>query len=121
MQPYFHILVIEDSVAARIVIRTQLSGLGQRVEMASTKGEALDRISSTTYDMILISKNFHHLLEAEDFLCLIPKGKNRPVIAIMGNDFSSDPSIKGFHQFYSPFTKENSLKIINFLIRYQIS
>jgi DNA-binding NtrC family response regulator len=118
MYPNFHILVVEDSAAARIVIRTQLGNLGQIVDMASTKEEALDRISSTLYDMILISKNFYYLLDEDVFLKLIPQNKCHPAIGIIGNNFSSGQSIRKYRQFCSPFSKESSLKIINFLVRY---
>ncbi|HHM2297799.1 TPA: hypothetical protein ACRIDK_000716 [Legionella anisa] len=119
MHQCFHFLVIEDSMAVRIVIRTQLTNLGQKVDMASTMEEVLERVTSSSYDMILMSKSFYHrLFDIEQFLTLISKEKrtnNRPVIGVMGNDSFQNDVLKSFHYFPNPFTKENSLKIIDFL------
>jgi len=46
MQLIFRFLIIEESMASRIVIRDQFSRLNQHVDLVSTMDEAQERIAS---------------------------------------------------------------------------
>ncbi len=46
MQAAFRFLIIEESMASRIVIRDQFTRLNQHIDLVSTIEEALERIAS---------------------------------------------------------------------------
>ena len=88
MQAAFRFLIIEESMASRIVIRDQFARLNQHIDLVSTIEEALERITSAFYDMILVDSRFYHELITMDFKSLIPEQNKmvpHPLIGIMTN------------------------------------
>lgn len=122
MNHCFHFLVIEESFAARIVIRTQLMKLNQHVDMTSTLEDALDKMVSIPYDIILVDINSYKKINDLDLTLLIKEQQPNgtiPIILITGEqalDLSHhNKSIKNPLYFKKPFTQNGAIKIIDYL------
>lgn len=121
MQAAFRFLIIEESMASRIVIRDQFARLNQHIDLVSTIEEALERIASAFYDMILVDSRFYHELITMDFKSLIPEQNKmtlRSLIGIMTNqaiDLSHQQSLEDYLYFAKPFSSEKTIQIIDYL------
>ncbi|HEL9664690.1 TPA: hypothetical protein ACK8S5_001127 [Legionella pneumophila] len=121
MQAAFRFLIIEESMASRIVIRDQFARLNQHIDLVSTIEEALERIISASYDMILVDSRFYHELITMDFKFLIPeqnKIASHPLIGILTNqaiDLSHQQSLENYLYFAKPFSSEKAIQIIDYL------
>ena len=121
MQAAFRFLIIEESMASRIVIRDQFTRLNQHIDLVSTIEEALERIASAFYDMILVDSRFYHELITMDFKSLIPEQNKmtlRSLIGIMTNqaiDLSHQQSLEDYLYFAKPFSSEKTIQIIDYL------
>ena len=121
MQAAFRFLIIEESMASRIVIRDQFTRLNQHIDLVSTIEEALERIISASYDMILVDSRFYHELITMDFKSLIPEQNKmtlRSLIGIMTNqaiDLSHQQSLEDYLYFAKPFSSEKTIQIIDYL------
>lgn len=121
MQTAFRFLIIEESMASRIVIRDQFARLNQNVDLVSTLKEALERITSTIYDMILIDSSFYHSLVRMDFKSLIPeqdKVAPYPFIGLLTNNavnISHQQPLEDYLYFAKPFSPEKTTQIIDYL------
>lgn len=121
MQAAFRFLIIEESLASRIVIRDQFTRLNQHIDLVSTIEEALERIASAFYDMILVDSRFYHELITMDFKSLIPEQNKmtlRSLIGIMTNqaiDLSHQQSLEDYLYFAKPFSSEKTIQIIDYL------
>ena len=121
MQAAFRFLIIEESMASRIVIRDQFTRLNQHIDLGSTIEEALERIASAFDDMILVDSRFYHELITMDFKSLIPEQNKmtlRSLIGIMTNqaiDLSHQQSLEDYLYFAKPFSSEKTIQIIDYL------
>ena len=121
MQAAFRFLIIEESMASRIVIRDQFTRLNQHIDLVSTIEEALERIASAFYDMILVDSRFYHELITMDFKSLIPEQNKmtlRSLIGIMTNqaiNLSPQQSLEDYLYFARPFSSEKTIQIIDYL------
>lgn len=121
MQLIFRFLIIEESMASRIVIRDQFSRLNQHVDLVSTMDEALERITFMPYDMILIDSHFYHLLRTMNFTSSIPEHHKMtpcPFIGILANNnvnLSYHEVAEDYLYFSKPFSPEKTVQIIDYL------
>lgn len=121
MQAAFRFLIIEESMASRIVIRDQFTRLNQHIDLVSTIEEALERITFAFYDMILVDSRFYHELITMDFKSLIPEQNKmtlRSLIGLMTNqaiDLSHQQSLEDYLYFAKPFSSEKTIQIIDYL------
>jgi CheY-like chemotaxis protein len=122
MNHVFHFLVVEESIAARIVIRGQLMQLDQRVDMTSTVEDALDKITGTSYDIMLIDIHSYNKVVDPDIPSLIKKLKPNsalPIIIITSqNEYElnqTNLSAEGPIYFKKPFNQNSAMNIINYL------
>lgn len=116
MPKSYTFLIVEPSLAARIVIRSQFLDLEHHIDLASDFESAMEYITAKLYDLILIDINLNHRNT------LIHQIKNNWHISkeapIMGLSSYEDDALseeKKERVFRKPFTKKDVIKIIEFL------
>jgi CheY-like chemotaxis protein len=76
------VLVIEDHIDAGEIVRIVLEGRGARVELSTTAHHALERLSSTRYDVIVSDIGLPDMDGYELMRELRSRGDNTPAIAV---------------------------------------
>lgn len=76
------VLVIEDHLDAGDIVRLVLEGRGARVEISNTAHHALERLSSTMYDVIVSDIGLPDMDGYELMRELRSRGDNTPAIAV---------------------------------------
>lgn len=79
------ILVVDDELASRVVLRKILSGAGYRVIEASSGAEALDRMSSRTCEVIVLDPALADM-DGYDLIREIRRRSLVPVIVLSTSD-----------------------------------
>ncbi|HHX8598188.1 TPA: hypothetical protein ACVO5S_001895 [Legionella pneumophila] len=118
MDEQFHFLIVEKSMASRIIIREQFAHLKQRVSLVPSIEAALDQLTSHAYSMMLVDSSFYHALTTIDFNSSIPMGHKVPLIAVMasnGLNLHHPQPLQNHAYFPKPFSRESTLKIIEYL------
>jgi PAS domain S-box-containing protein len=87
-----HILVAEDNEANQFVVRELLTRAGATVEIAENGAEAIERIRSHTYDLVLMDMQMPGVdgLEATRRIRAEHPTRKLPIIALTANALKSD-------------------------------
>lgn len=122
MNKRFHFLIIEESLAARIVMRSQLMGLDQHVDITPSLEDAFDKIIVIPYDILLIDSYSYKKINSLDMTPPVIKNlqiKTMPIIAIIGEqelELNQNHLSEGtLLYFKKPFTEESAMKIIHYI------
>lgn len=122
MDNSLHILVVEDSLIALVVIKTQLAKLGCVVDTATDGEQALKKALVTPYDLILMDIGLGDGPDGFDVAASIKKqsemNQSTPVMAVTSHgeaeyiEKATEVGMVGF--FHKPFTLEDAMKIIEY-------
>lgn len=122
MNNRFNFLIIEESFAARIVMRSQLMRLDQHVDITPSLEDALDKLVLKPYDILLIDSNSYKKIDGPESTTPViknPLNKNSLIIAIIGEqelEFNQNlPSNGSVPYFKKPFTEDSVMKIIHYI------
>lgn len=120
MDNSLHILVVEDSLIALVVIKTQLTRLGCQVDTATDGESALKKVLLHSYDLILMDIGLGEGPDGFDVAASIKQksliNKSTPIMAVTSHgekeyiERAVEVGMVGF--FHKPFTLEDAMKII---------
>jgi CheY-like chemotaxis protein len=118
-----HILIVEDSTIAQIILKKQLIDQGCTVDVTSDGPSALEQAMTTFYDLILMDIGLGDGPDGFETSLLIKRqseiNADTPIIAITAHDDHQYKqkaiSIGMVDYFIKPFTLENAKKIIDLL------
>jgi two-component system capsular synthesis sensor histidine kinase RcsC len=85
-----HVLVVEDNVINRLILRDQLEVLGCKVELASDGLEALQRVHEAAFDLILTDINMPRMNGYELAQQLREQGYATPIIGATASALLED-------------------------------
>ncbi|ESS66521.1 aerobic respiration control sensor protein ArcB [Methyloglobulus morosus KoM1] len=85
-----NILIVDDQLEHRLLIRNILEPLGFHLEEASTGTECLDRVDDAQPDVILLDLSMPEMDGLETAQCLRQKGYTLPIIVLTSNAYPSD-------------------------------
>ena len=111
------ILVVEDDMNQRSIVKTILAKDGFYVEDAGTGKKALELLKSTSFDLVLTDLRLPDL-EGTEILKEV-KAQNRPCHVIMMTAYGSIPSaiestkLGAFHYLEKPLEKDHLLLVLN--------
>lgn len=119
MNDSLHFLVVETSLGARILIRSQLIQLGHHVDMAWDYESALDLTLIRSYDLILIDYHLDKGHNCDELIdCLQEKGglnQNTPIIMLSSTQHHKEKKhTKRQPYFIKPINQKEILKIIEY-------
>jgi PAS domain S-box-containing protein len=114
------ILLVEDNLMNQIIAQTYLEQAGVQVDKASNGKEALDKISSNTYDLILMDIQMPVMDGFEATKIIRKQKKEIKIIALTANAIKGDKEkylAAGMNDYLSkPFNKSDLMrKIIDLL------
>ncbi|CZP45042.1 TPA: response regulator [Legionella pneumophila subsp. pneumophila] len=112
----YSFLIVEPSLAKRIVIRSQFLNFRHHLDIAWDFESAREYLSFTLYDLILIDINIHQrtiLINQIQNNWRI--GKKTPIIGISSHEDYALSEENKERVFRKPFTKKDVIKIIEFL------
>ena len=86
------ILLVEDNVVNREVAQELLTSVGLKVEAAVNGKEAIEKVSKTDFDLVLMDVQMPVMdgLQATQMLRSMEEHKNLPIVAMTANVFSDD-------------------------------
>lgn len=116
MQESYSFLIVESSLAARVIIRSQFLDLGHRLDIAWDFESAMEYVGSKLYDLILIDSALdQRTLLIQKIKKIWRIGKQTPIIGLSSyEDYALDGKKKELF-FHKPFTKKDVAKIIEFI------
>ncbi len=87
-----HVLLVEDNVSMRDVLRQLLELAGARVDTAENGQVAVERVKSTRYDLVLMDMQMPVLggLEATQIIRQDPALQDLPIVALTAGGFNED-------------------------------
>lgn len=122
MDNSLRILVVEDSLIALVVIKTQLTRLGCQVDTATDSETALKKVLLSSYDLILMDIGLGEGPDGFDVAVSIKQksiiNQLTPIMAVTSHgekeyvDKALEVGMVGF--FHKPFTLEDAMKIIGY-------
>ena len=122
MDTPLRILVVEDSLLALVVIKTQLTKLGCLVDSATDGESALKEAQSKPYDLILMDIGLGDGPDGFEVAAHIKQQSHinqlTPIMAVTSHgeteyiEKALEVGMVGF--FHKPFTLEDAMKIIEF-------
>ncbi|HIF0232369.1 TPA: response regulator [Legionella pneumophila] len=116
MPKSYTFLILEPSLAARIVIRSQFLDLEHHIDLAWDFESAMEYITVKLYDLILIDINLNH---RNTLIHQIKKNwhisKEAPIMGLSSYEDYGLSEEKKERVFRKPFTKKDVMKIIEFL------
>jgi two-component system, NtrC family, response regulator PilR len=111
------ILVVEDDMNQRFIVKTILAKDGFYVEDAGTGKKAIELLKNTSFDLVLTDLRLPDL-EGTEVLKEV-KSQNRPCHVIMMTAYGSIPSaiestkLGAFHYLEKPLEKDQLLLVVN--------
>jgi signal transduction histidine kinase/ActR/RegA family two-component response regulator len=86
------VLLVEDNAVNRLVVLRMLEQLGSRVVSVGSGEEAVERVRSETYDVILMDCQMPDMdgFEATRLIRRLPRGKLVPIVALTASAFLED-------------------------------
>lgn len=123
MDNQFHILVVEDTPVAQVVVESQLVNVGCIVDLAADGKSALEKAAATHYDLILMDIGLGEGLDGFEVALLIKEGNGiNKMTAIMAVTAHGEPefnkkaeSVGMVGYFIKPFRPIDAEKIIDYL------
>lgn len=87
-----HVLLVEDNVSMRDVLRQLLELAGARVDTAENGQVAVERVKATRYDLVLMDMQMPVLggLEATQIIRQDPALEDLPIVALTAGGFNED-------------------------------
>lgn len=85
-----HILVVEDNPSNQALINVLLKRMNLTLDIADDGCQALDKVSKTTYDAILMDMQMPNMNGYEATAAMRKKGIKTPIIALTANAMSGD-------------------------------
>ncbi len=87
-----HVLLVEDNVAMRDVLQQLLELAGTRVDIAENGAVAVQKVSQTPYDLVLMDMQMPVLggLEATKMIRQDPSHQGLPIVALTAGGFNED-------------------------------
>ncbi len=87
-----HVLLVEDNVSMRDVLRQLLELAGARVDTAENGQVAVERVKATRYDLVLMDMQMPVLggLEATQIMRQDPALQDLPIVALTAGGFNED-------------------------------
>jgi CheY-like chemotaxis protein len=119
----FHILIVEDSMIAQVVLKTQMIKHGCTADTASDGESALMQALSVAYDVILMDIGLGEGPDGFEVTAAIKEqsdiNKETPIIAVTSHsepEFQAKATAVGMVGYFNkPFNAENTVKILDFL------
>lgn len=118
-----HILVVEDSPIAQVVVKAQLIKLGCTVDIAPDGISALEKAISTRYDIILMDIGLGSGPDGFEVTIQIKEqsklNNTTPIMAVTThegpefNDRATEVGMEGY--FNKPFNSQDAQKIIDYV------
>ena len=127
MQRAPHILIVEDTMIAQAVLKTQMIQQGCTVDTASDGDSALKLATANQYDIILMDiglgdgpDGFAIAMQIKK-LCKI--NRNTPIMAVTSHgepEYYHKAAAAGMEgYFYKPFKPDDAQVIVDFLVSWQ--
>ncbi len=122
MDKTLHILIVEDSLIAQIVIKKQMEGLGCLVETADDGSSALEKAMLKPYDLILMDIGLGDGPDGFEVSISIKQqsqvNKETPIMAVTSHgepEFATKAQEVGMVGYYNkPFTPSDAKKILDY-------
>ena len=87
-----HILLVEDNLINQIVAQELLESVGMTIDVANNGQEAINKVNTTRYDLILMDMQMPVLdgISATRIIRTLDNGHHLPIIAMTANVFTDD-------------------------------
>jgi signal transduction histidine kinase/ActR/RegA family two-component response regulator len=85
-----HVLVAEDNETSQTLMKLSLTRMGLEVSIAKDGNQALQKASSSTFDMILMDIQMPHMNGYEVTRTLRQQGNDTPIVALTAKAMSDD-------------------------------
>jgi CheY-like chemotaxis protein/HPt (histidine-containing phosphotransfer) domain-containing protein len=87
-----HILLVEDNLINQIVAQELLESVGMTIDVANNGQEAINKVKTTRYDLILMDMQMPVLdgISATRIIRTLDNGHHLPIIAMTANVFTDD-------------------------------